>query len=134
MRSFNDFGDRVGHKLGHVYASPDDIDLWVGGLLEQSHNEALLGPTFSDIIADQFTRFRRGDRYFYEHHPSINPGAFSEAQLHELRRTTLAKMICLNSDHIHEFSPNAFKQPHVHGNRPVNCDSLPGINLGAWKE
>lgn len=67
----------MGEKLRSVYASVDDIDLWIGGLLEPKMSDSILGPTFRDIVADQFSRLKRGDKYFFENDPSINPGAFT---------------------------------------------------------
>lgn len=133
VRQFSDFGTEMGHKLSHVYATPDDIDLWVGGLLEQSHGDALVGPTFADIIADQFVRFRRGDRYFFEHGPEINPGAFTEGQLNEIRKTSLARLICDNSDHLQAVQMNAFIQTGVAGNNRVACESIQSVNFHPWR-
>lgn len=130
---FSDFGPEIGHKLSHVYATPDDIDLWVGGLMEQGQGDALVGPTFADIIADQFTRFRRGDRYFFEHAPEVNPGAFTERQLEEIRRTSFARLICDNSDRITRVAQNAFIQTGVAGNDRVACQSIPGVNFHPWR-
>lgn len=134
VRSFTEFGAEMGHKLSRVYATPDDIDLWVGGLMEQSRGDALVGPTFADIIADQFVRFRRGDRYFFEHGGDVNPGAFTEPQLQEIRRTSLARLICDNADQIREVPLNAFIQTGVAGNHPVSCDQVPGINFNPWRK
>ncbi|KAJ6640052.1 Chorion peroxidase, partial [Pseudolycoriella hygida] len=139
VRSFEEFGPETAAKLARVYAHPDDIDLWIGGLMERSQSNALVGPTFSDIIADQFSRFRKGDRYFFEHNPSINPGAFSEAQLQQLRQTTLSRIICDNADGyaLTGVGPRAFLLPHVQGNTPVPCSdsvSIPVVDYGLWKE
>lgn len=60
----------------------DDVDLWLGGLLEERSPGDLLGPTFSNILADQFSRLKKGDRYFFENDPSINPGHFTPGNFH----------------------------------------------------
>lgn len=111
------FPFKVGPKLANVYRTPDDIDLFVGGLLETARDDAVVGPTFSEIIADQFTRLRKGDRFFYEHGPEINPGSFTPQQLTEIRRITMARVICDNLDRIAMFSmqPNAFVRADVQG-------------------
>lgn len=101
--------------LAAVYNHPDDVDLWIGGLIESARGDGLLGPTFSDIIADQFSRFRQGDRYFYEHGPETNPGAFTIEQLQEIKKTSIARLICDNSDGIQGQSPKAFWRPDVIG-------------------
>lgn len=114
---FDDFGPVIGPRLAQFYKSPMDIDLFVGGLIESADGEAVVGPTFREIIADQFSRLRRGDRYFYEHHPEVNPGHFNERQLEEIKKISLARIICDNSDKIALFtqSPNAFIQSNLEG-------------------
>ena len=49
--------------LMDLYEDENDIDLWVGGLLESLEEGAQLGPTFNCLIASQFARLRDGDRY-----------------------------------------------------------------------
>lgn len=138
VEDFHEFPFEIAEKLEQVYNSPKDIDLYVGGLLESSEDNAIVGPTFRDIIADQFSRLRRGDKYFYENHPSINPGSFTENQLKEIKKISLARIICDNSDHIALItqSPRAFIQSNLAGNEPLPCESIeiPSINLSAWKE
>lgn len=68
--------------LQSVYASVDDIDLWVGGLIEPKYDGSVLGLTFRDIIAEQFSRLKKGDKYFFEHDPSINTGYFTPGLFH----------------------------------------------------
>lgn len=68
------------HRLASVYASPEDIDLWIGGLLEEKLPGSVVGATFAHILADQFSRLRKGDRYFFENGPEVNPGAFTPSK------------------------------------------------------
>lgn len=117
VEDFHELGPELGEALERVYKSPRDIDLFVGGLLESSEDDAVVGPTFRDIIADQFSRMRRGDRYFYDHAWEINPGHFLPAQLEQIRKISLARIICDNADHLAltTQSPSAFIQSNLVG-------------------
>lgn len=137
IQSFDEFGHEIASRLASVYHHPDDIDLWIGGLLESALPDAIVGPTFADIIADQFSKFRQGDNYFYEHGPGVNPGAFSPAQLREIKKTTLARLICDNSDQIQGQPPRALIRPDVPGNAPVSCSdsvAIPVLDYSPWRE
>lgn len=57
------------------YATVDDIDFFVGILLEAKMNGSFVGPTAGCIIADSFYRYRNGDRYFYD--VQGQPGSFT---------------------------------------------------------
>lgn len=72
-----------------MYASVDDIDLWVGGLLEPKVAGSILGITFRDIIAEQFARLKRGDKYFFDHDPSINPGHFTPRKYEQCKAASV---------------------------------------------
>jgi len=41
----------------------DDVDIWVGGILETVDRP---GELFREIISDQFQRIRNGDRFWYK--------------------------------------------------------------------
>ena len=56
----------VADRLRQIYGSVENIDLWVGGLLETVRGRALIGELFTAIIRDQFERLRDGDRFYYE--------------------------------------------------------------------
>ena len=73
------------------YDSPDDVDLWVGGLAEQKDSDSMLGETMSKINADQFQRLRDGDRFWYEN-------TFSGKELSELKNLKLSDVIKRNTD------------------------------------
>ncbi len=49
-----------------VYGSIDNVDLFMGGLAEAHAPGANVGPTFQFIIANQFSRLRTGDRFFWQ--------------------------------------------------------------------
>lgn len=55
-----------------MYASPDDVDLAIGGSLESHAPESILGPTFQCIIGRQFFNARTGDRFFFERYQSLS--------------------------------------------------------------
>ncbi len=59
-KSFDDFSDVMRtsdvEKLKQHYSHYNDVDLFVGGLLERPLNDSFLGPTFVCIIGDTFAR------------------------------------------------------------------------------
>uniref|UniRef100_A0A8R1DTH4 Peroxidase n=1 Tax=Caenorhabditis japonica TaxID=281687 RepID=A0A8R1DTH4_CAEJA len=119
--------DTVIAKLKSLYGVPENIDLWVGGVTEKRTAEALMGPTFACIIADQFKRLRDGDRFWYE-----NEEVFSKSQLRQIKKVTLSKIICTNGDDIDRIQKDAFV---YHGNNTQfyeKCELLPEINLNMW--
>ncbi|KJH50886.1 animal hem peroxidase [Dictyocaulus viviparus] len=111
-------------KLEKVYGSVDRIDLWVGGLLEDPVIRGLVGPTIACIVGPQFKRTRDGDRFYYE-----NPGVFTRAQLSELRKSSLSRIICDNSNTITMVPREAFRLGHL-----TPCNQIPQMNLSKWKE
>jgi hypothetical protein len=75
-----------------VYGSINDVDLFMGGLAEAHAPGANVGPTFQAIIANQFSRERSGDRFFWR-----NEG-FDPQTAAMIERTTLATIIRRNTD------------------------------------
>lgn len=47
-----------------LYRTPDNIDVWLGGVAEPFVNGGRVGPLFACMISSQFQRIREGDRYF----------------------------------------------------------------------
>ncbi|VDO14526.1 unnamed protein product [Brugia timori] len=100
-------------ELIKLYNHIDDVDLFVLGMAEKPELGALVGPTFSCIIGRQFQKIRRGDRFWYENF--FAPSAFTLEQLAEIRKTTLARIICDNSDGIQQIQPNVFTLADIYG-------------------
>lgn len=65
-------------QLKDFYSSVDDIDYYVGILLENKITGSMFGPTGSCVIADSFYRFRNGDRFFYD--VKDQPGSFTSGK------------------------------------------------------
>ncbi|KHJ97172.1 animal hem peroxidase [Oesophagostomum dentatum] len=99
--------------LEQLYEAPEDVDLIVGGLAEAPLPGALLGPTLSCLFAQQMQKTKRGDRFWYENF--FYPSAFSSAQLEEIRKTTLARVICDTSDDIQSIQQNVFTLQDEYG-------------------
>lgn len=78
-------------KLEELYGDVNKIDLWVGGLAEDHVKGGNVGETFARIIADQFTRLRDGDRFYYQN-------AFKGAELREIQNTKLSDILKRNTD------------------------------------
>ena len=119
-------------QLRRTYRSIDDIDLFVGGFLEAQHEDSLVGPVFKCIIGDQFARLKKGDRFFYD--LGVEPDLlFSAAQLAEIRKASLARLICDNSG-VDRVQPFVFKLPISNANAIRSCEeeSIPRLNLNVF--
>jgi peroxidase len=66
--------------LAAVYDTVHDVDLWVGGLAEDSIGDTQLGPTFTFIVSEQFTRIRAADPEFGQLDPAIGTDIIAEVQ------------------------------------------------------
>lgn len=69
------FGKSYNIDLIHfcvVYSNVDDIDIYVGGVLETPIKDGAVGPTFACLNSEQFRALKKGDRSWFE-----NPGSFS---------------------------------------------------------
>ncbi|XP_046449770.1 chorion peroxidase-like isoform X2 [Daphnia pulex] len=120
--------------MGQVYGSVDDIDVFVGGLAEVPFPGAIAGPTMSCLIAEQFNKLKFSDRYFYE--LGGQPHSFTAAQLAEIKKASLARIFCDNSDGtVLSVQPNAFAVASATNPRVLctNTASIPALDLSLWK-
>ncbi|XGW08547.1 hypothetical protein V3C99_011124 [Haemonchus contortus] len=117
--------------LESVYESVDDIDLYTGLISEEPLKGAVIGPTGGCIIAEQFSRIKKCDRFFYE-----NPGPqqFTSDQLQQIRQVTLSSVMCANHRWIRKLQPDAFSLPDVLTNAPIHCDDFHKIDLSKWSD
>jgi len=114
-------------SLRSTYRGIGDIDLFVGGSLEQPHEDSLVGPVFKCIIGDQFARLKKGDRYFYDLGLDTQV-RMTESELKAIRRSSMARILCDNSQ-VDEVQPFAFRMPDNDGNAMRSCDDLGSIPM-----
>ncbi|XP_053668161.1 peroxidase-like [Anopheles marshallii] len=127
--SFKDPCPKTLEKLRLYYPSVDDIDLFVAGAFEEPIEGSLLGPTFYCLFKQQFLATRTGDRYFFE--AGGQEGSFTTAQLTEIRKVSLARLMCNAFPTLPKIQSNAFC-PVSATNSLVSCSSLPTLNMAAW--
>uniref|UniRef100_A0A8C9NCJ5 Thyroid peroxidase n=1 Tax=Serinus canaria TaxID=9135 RepID=A0A8C9NCJ5_SERCA len=116
----------VTEKIMELYHNPNNIDVWLGGLMEDFLPGARTGPLFACIIGKQMKALRDGDRFWWEN------DVFTEAQKQELIKHSLSRVICDNTG-ISEVPADAFQL----GKFPQDfkhCNNIPGMNLEAWQE
>ncbi|XP_035207728.1 dual oxidase 2-like isoform X3 [Stegodyphus dumicola] len=97
----------IENTLTRLYSSMDEVDLFVGGLLEADDE---LGPVFKEIIREQFQRIRDGDRFWFENKEN---GIFTEDQIEQIRKTTMYDIILSVTQNIHskDLQPDVFHVP-----------------------
>ena len=114
----------------------EDIDLVTAALSEVPVEGSVIGPTFLCLLGRTFRNARLGmflssfkipilhykkkilrslwsyllaflgDRYWYEN--GNTPGSFTIEQLEEIRKCTMAKLLCDNGDRLRSVQPRAF--------------------------
>ena len=89
-------------RLAQIYAHPDDVDLWVGGLAEDPVNEGQVGELYFVILKRQFEALRDGDRNWYER-------VLSGPALDYVKATTLAHIIRMNTEIGIELADDVFR-------------------------
>lgn len=83
--------------LKKFYKSFDDVDLYVGGLMEMFEYVAspLAGPTFGCVIGANYANAVGGDIYYYTHPESPYP--MTTAQIAAINKFEVPNLICTNS-------------------------------------
>ncbi|KAB5543765.1 hypothetical protein PHYPO_G00083400 [Pangasianodon hypophthalmus] len=116
----------LARKLIQLYGSPNNIDLWAGGIAEPFVPGGRVGPVFSCIIATQFQKIRQGDRLWWE-----NMGVFTPAQKASLSRVSLSRIICDNTG-ITRVPRNPFLFSSNQANF-INCRGIQEVDLNPWR-
>ncbi|XP_045344205.1 myeloperoxidase isoform X1 [Leopardus geoffroyi] len=118
----------LAQKLMQQYGTPDNIDIWMGGVAEPLEPNGRVGPLLACLIGTQFRKLRDGDRFWWE-----NQGVFTRQQQQALAKISLPRIICDNTgittvskDNI--FMSNTFPRDFV------SCNTLPALDLTPWRQ
>ncbi|KAM9820149.1 eosinophil peroxidase [Neosynchiropus ocellatus] len=117
----------LARRLLDLYGTPDNIDVWLGGVAEPFVEGGRVGPLFSCLIANQFKKIRQGDRLWHE-----RPGVFTPSQRNALRSASLARIICDNTG-VTSVPRDVFNAVSNRNPR-VRCGNIPRVNLLAWRD
>lgn len=116
------------NQLRKLYRVIENIDLFTGGMSERHFPGADIGPTFACVNGLQYHHLKFGDRYWFEH--ANQAGSFNPAQLEEIKRTTLARLLCRTA-YLPQVPRYAFLQPSVY-NPLINCNQVGELNYNLF--
>ncbi|XP_077547271.1 salivary peroxidase/catechol oxidase-like [Haemaphysalis longicornis] len=132
------FEDLLRYTPAHVvqlystlYDDVTDIDLFTGGITETSVQGGLVGPTFACILGNTFRNLKFGDRFYYEHEGQA--GSFAPEQVQEIRKTSLAQILCENCYSLSTVQAKTMFRPDLADNPEVACGTLPRPDLSVWQ-
>ncbi|CAI5442804.1 unnamed protein product [Caenorhabditis angaria] len=119
VKDFEDLRAFISNKvvvdnLKVVYKHVDAIDMYVGSLFGRSK---------------QFKRTRNGDRLWYE-----NDKVFTPEQLRQIKKVTMARILCDAGDHFALVPSKAFSVFKAANAKLQRCDEIADIDYSAWKE
>ncbi|XP_072796283.1 eosinophil peroxidase [Vicugna pacos] len=116
----------LARKFLSLYGTPDNIDIWIGAIAEPLLPGARVGPLLACLFENQFTRARNGDRFWWQ-----KRGVFTKRQRQALRQISLSRIVCDNTG-ITTVPRDIFKA-NTYPLGFVNCNSIPRLNLSAWR-
>lgn len=85
--------EALSNFLKVAYVTVNDIDPWVGFLVEKKQTGSIFGETLVKIMIDQFAAMRDGDRFYYENDPDLSP---EEKAM--IKATRIYDVVMRNSD------------------------------------
>ncbi|MCF8239119.1 MAG: T9SS type A sorting domain-containing protein [Saprospiraceae bacterium] len=85
--------EELANFLKVAYVNVDNIDPWVGYLVEKKVPGSLFGETLIQVMVEQFTTLRDGDRFYFE-----NDADLSAEEKAAIKSTTLYDVVMRNSN------------------------------------
>ncbi|XP_002929445.2 lactoperoxidase [Ailuropoda melanoleuca] len=116
---------RLAKKLLDLYGTPDNIDIWVGGVAEPLVERGRVGSLLACLLGKQFQQIRDGDRFWWE-----SPGVFTEKQRDSLQKMSFSRLVCDNT-HITKVPRDPF-QANSYPQDFVDCSAIDKLDLSPW--
>ena len=135
VNSFDDLSDSFSSeqiaRFKAVYKNVKDVDVFPGSIAEGPFPGSVLGSVNTHIILKQMGKFRSGDRFWYERDDHLT--AFTLKQLDEIRKATMARVMCDNLDGATRIQPWVFKTLES-GQEVVDCADLDYVDLKEFSQ
>ena len=138
LGAVNSFDDLLGSftpeqlaKFKEEYKNVKDIDCFPAAISENPMKGSVLGSVNTHIILKQMGKFRSGDRFWYERDDHLT--AFTLTQLDEIRKATMARVMCDNLDGATRIQPWVFKTLES-GQEVVDCADLDYVDLKEFSQ
>ncbi|XP_026739269.1 peroxidase-like [Trichoplusia ni] len=100
------YGALIVETLSRFYEDVDDMELMVAIYVERLVPGTFVGPTLHCIMVHNLLLWRKSDKFFFEH--GGFPAALTIPQLTEIRKTSIARVICDNGVNVKKIQPAAF--------------------------
>ena len=135
VNSFDDlsgtFSSEQIARFKAVYKNVKDVDVFPGSIAEGPFPGSVLGSVNTHIILKQMGKFRSGDRFWYERDDHLT--AFTLKQLDEIRKVTMARVMCDNLDGATRIQRWVFKT--IKSRRSVvDCADLDYVDLKEFSQ
>lgn len=117
--------------LSSMFIDVEQVPIFTATLLEDPMGNSQLGETLTTALIEQFTRFRDGDRFYFENRNVDGPG-FTDDEITAIRGTKLSDIVTANTFvTADQIGVNAFESEQCcsrGGNSSPNtmCVRLPG--------
>ena len=135
VNSFDDLSDSFSSeqiaRFKAVYKNVKDVDVFPGSIAEGPFPGSVLGSVNTHIILKQMGKFRSGDRFWYERDDHLT--AFTLKQLDEIRKVTMARVMCDNLDGATRIQRWVFKTIKSR-RRVVDCADLDYVDLKEFSQ
>ena len=135
VNSFDDlsgtFSSEQIARFKAVYKNVKDVDVFPGSIAEGPFPGSVLGSVNTHIILKQMGKFRSGDRFWYERDDHLT--AFTLKQLDEIRKVTMARVMCDNLDGATRIQRWVFKTIKSR-RRVVDCADLDYVDLKEFSQ